>query len=66
MALAPELVRCVADGWKLGEAAHEKAKFSTISHLTGQIHAPIYRAHAARKAMILRAVLFLWHDENSR
>jgi hypothetical protein len=51
---------------KLGETSHEKEKFQVISYLTEQIRAPIYRAHAARKAMILRAVLFLWHDESSR
>jgi hypothetical protein len=53
-------------GAHLGETAHQKEKFQVISHLTQQNRAPIYRAHAARKAMILRAVLFLWHDENSR
>jgi hypothetical protein len=34
--------------------------------LTRPSRAPIYRAHAARKALTLRAVLYLWHDENSR
>src|SRR5258706_984857 len=33
------------DGYS--EAAHKKAKFQVISHLTGQNRAPINRAHAA-------------------
>src|SRR5258706_13436214 len=33
------------------EAAHKKAKFQLISHLTGQNRAPINRAHAARKGL---------------
>ena len=34
--------------------------------LTRPSRAPIYRAHAARKALILRAVLYPWDDESSR
>jgi hypothetical protein len=51
---------------RLRRTAHRKAKIGPISHLTQQIRAPIYRAHAARRVFILRAALLLWHDENSR
>jgi|SRR4051812_42610839 hypothetical protein len=53
-------------GARVREAAHKKAKISSISHLTEQNHAPIYAAHAASETTVLRAATLLWQDENSR
>jgi hypothetical protein len=39
---------------------------SRKSGLTARFCAPIYAAHAARKATTLRAVLHLWQNEISR
>jgi hypothetical protein len=41
------------------ERSQKNSEKSVISRLTLQNGPPIYRAHAARKAMNLRAVLFL-------
>ena len=56
---------------QVGVQAEEKCKTKKRQEmlnfgLTRPSRAPIYRAHAARKALILRAVLYPWHDESSR